>query len=164
MDELQEAMNEIRRLDFASLASRQTHHGQAGITARFCQLEPQAVEAAKTQKSQLWQQGKQHRVWLPQRCLNCWWTWLHIAPTDSGLKRTLDLTPWTGMPQDMLDSHTLEGKVSNRGATMLSGHYSKHLALSRLVEAHGWEWVREEVHSAPKARSRGFDEQADLFR
>lgn len=149
VDELQEAMAEIRRLDFGALCSRETHHGRAGLTARFCQLKDRALAAAQTDQRRLWAKGKELGIWLPRRCLNCFWTWLHIHPTDSGKRRVLDSSPWRGMPAPMVDSHTYEGKVANVGATILSGHYHKHLELSQLVGAHGWEWVRQQVHSKP---------------
>jgi hypothetical protein len=152
VDEFQEAMAEIRRLDFEALCSRETHHGRAGITAQFYAVREQAMAAAGTEQSRLWAEGRRLKVWLPRRCLNCFWTWLHLHPTDSCKRRSLDNAPWRGMPAPMVDSHTLEGKRSNVGATILSGHYKKHLELSELVAAHGWDWVRAKVHSGPKVQ------------
>jgi hypothetical protein len=86
--------------------------------------------------------------------------------TDSeaaGKRRTLDTTEWKGMPPEMLDSHTYEGKVAGTGASLLSGHYHKHLEVSQLVEAHGWEWIRAKVHSRGVFQPHKHESQAGLF-
>jgi hypothetical protein len=61
----------------------------------------------------------------------------------------------------MLDCHTREGRGI---VTLLSGHYDKHLELSGLVEAHGWNWIRANVHEAPKAKPTQFEVQMRRFR
>ena len=161
--ELPDVMQDIRTLNYDNLCRRQTHHGRPGLTARFCELEPLAVEQANNHKPELWAAGKAHHIWLPLRSLNCWWTWLEMAPTDKGKTRRLDRTPWQGMPPAMIDSHTMEGKIRKVGATILSGHYHKHLELSVLVQDHGWEHIREIVHGAPRTERARNLETGELF-
>jgi len=35
-----------------------------------------------------------------------------------------------------------------QGITLLSGHYSQHRELGRLVQEKGWGWIREQVHNS----------------
>ena len=62
------------------------------------------------------------------------------------LKRSLDPTPWSGMPPAVLDKHTPEGRKFRTRITVLSGSYENHRRLGELVGNHGWEGVRVEVH------------------
>ncbi len=162
INELPQVLEEVRRLDFVALCERETHHGR-GLTPRFCELAPEAKAAAQNKVGELFDAGKRHNIWLSKRALNVWWTWLEMAPLDTGRKRIPDMTEWSGMPRAVVDAHTFEGKVADVGATILSGHYHKHLELSQHVEAHGWEWVREQVHSGPKFASRQPNFTPDLF-
>jgi hypothetical protein len=145
--ELGQVMAEVKGHDYASLCARATHHTR-GYTAEFCRLEGQAVAAAEQRKPELWAQGRRFGVWLPQRSLNCWFTWLALRPTDAGKIRTIDVTPWTGMPEAMLDGHTPEGCKAGRQITLLSGHYENHLRLAQLVERVGWAEVRKRTHGS----------------
>ena len=163
VNEIQATMSEVMQRNYSALCARQTHHGRPGITERFCQLEPRAVHAAEHQYKRLWAFAKERNIWIPIRALNCWWTWLHIAPTDSGVRRSIDNSPWLGMPIEMIDSHTREGKARGVNTTLLSGHYHKHLELSQIVQAHGWEYVRNIVHSRTPEPEQRTLQTGDLF-
>lgn len=146
VSELAEVMAEVRRLDYAALCSRQTHHGR-GHTPEFCRLEPEAVAAAQNRKGELWAQARAYGLWLPRRALNCFWTWLAIRPQDAGQRRATDETGWQGIPLAVLDGHTLEGKRAGRVVTVLSGHYDNHATLAERVAREGWRGIRAETHA-----------------
>jgi hypothetical protein len=79
-------------------------------------------------------------------------------PMDAGIKRTLDTTPWTGMPEVMLDGHTPEGKAAGRQITLLSGHYENHLRLAQVLDTLGWEELRRRAHqpiALPRVNPQG---------
>jgi hypothetical protein len=159
--ELQECLDEIAAKDYDALCSRQTHHAR-GYTSEFCNLEDEAVSAAQSQKSDLWAEARKYNLWLPPRSLNCFYTWLRLRPVDAGAKREIDDALLTGMPKAMADGHTVEGKALGAKVTVLSGHYSQHQALSKLVERGGWGEVRRQVHAnnlqSPQA---GIDDPRD---
>jgi hypothetical protein len=145
--ELQDCLGEIATKDYDALCQRATHHSR-GYTQQFFDLEDEAVSAAQTQKPYLWSKGKEYGLWLPPRSLNCFYTFLRLQPMDAGVQRPLDLSPWVGMPEAMVDGHTPEGRKAGVKDTLLSGSYSQHLALSQRVERDaGWDGIRAEVHS-----------------
>lgn len=143
--ELADAVREVNQQDYRALARRETHHGR-GWTDRFCELEHEAVTAASDAPQALYMEAKRLGLWLPKRALNCFYTWLQLAPDDPGIRREPDLAPWQGIPAAMLDGHTREGKSAGTAVTVLSGFYASHRKLARLVEAEGWEGVRQRVH------------------
>jgi hypothetical protein len=143
--ELASCVREALILDYDALCARETHHAR-GHTPRFCALEAEACGAAKTDPNTIYASAKSRNVSLPPRALNVWYTWERMLPQDAGIKRSLDPTPWTGMPAAMLDNHTLEGRRRRTEKTILSGHYDQHLRLSEIVGAHGWDHVRALVH------------------
>ena len=145
IDELSQVIAEVKWRQFEKLCRRQTHHGR-GYTGRFCELEAEAVHAAEHRKAELWAAARERKLWLPPRSLNCWYTWLIIQPADAGQERTIDATPWAGMPTAILDGHTYEGKETGRKQTILSGHYEQHLRIAGIVAGEGWEPIRREVH------------------
>jgi hypothetical protein len=61
MCELEFVLGEVRRLDYEALCSRQTHHGR-GYTARFCELEEQAVRVASTHPWDIKESGRSFGV------------------------------------------------------------------------------------------------------
>jgi hypothetical protein len=160
--ELAKVMVEVKARDWPALCIRQTHHGR-GYTQRFCELEPIAVSAAENEKGKLWAAAREYKLWLPNRALNCWWTWLEIGPQDSGVLREPDGSPWAGMPAAMLDGHTYEGRRARTPITVLSGHYCNHLSLSQLVAKGGWQAVRTLVHLGGLGESRCHAMQGRLF-
>lgn len=145
-EELQEAMDEVNRFDFEALCARETHHGQ-GLAGRFCDLEDDAVYAARNHKPEIWSAAKKYGIWLPPRAMNVFYTWHWLSNEIRGGKREIDRTPWTGIPKVMADSHTYEGKKIGQGITLLSGHYSQHRRIGILVQEKGWQWVRDKVHN-----------------
>lgn len=146
-EELQEAIGEVYRFDFEALCSRETHHGQ-GLADRFCDLEDDAVYAARNHKEEIWAAARKYGIWLPPRALNVFYTWHWLRNEIRGGRREIDRTPWTGIPKVMADSHTYEGKKMRQGITLLSGHYSQHRKIGRLVQEKGWGWIREQVHNS----------------
>jgi hypothetical protein len=70
-----------------------------------------------------------------------------MAPSDAGVTRSVDRSPFLGIPAAMADKHTLEGKRLGTYGTVLSGFYEQHAAIARRVAAEGWGPLREEVHA-----------------
>ena len=144
--ELEEAAAEVLRGDVWSLCMRQTHHAREGLTAAFCSLEKEAVHEAAVDGGGI-RAEVGLRVFLPPRSLNCAWTWLRLRGlVVPGASRDPDLTPWTGMPEAMADSHTEEGRAARRYRTVLSGSYDQHARLAEMVQRGGWASVRRAVH------------------
>lgn len=144
--ELHDCLLEIRSKNYDSLCSRETHHGR-GFTEAFCALETEACAAALAERERLLQQAYALGVQLPPRALNCFYTWLKIAPQDSNVKRSLDDVAWTGVPLAIADGHTYEGKVRGTLETLLSGTYSNHTVLGKRVMKEGWSQIRRSTHS-----------------
>ncbi len=84
---------------------------------------------------------------LPPRSLNCFYTWLKLAPRDVNVRHGLDDTPWAGMPRVMADGHTYEGTKLGTRVTLLSGHYHNHALLGGRVMKEGWSLIRNETHA-----------------
>lgn len=132
--------------DYESLSRWETHHGR-GYSEAFCDLEEQAVAAAREKGGEIFPHARKLGIWIPPRALNCFWTWLELEPEREGT-RDIDPRPFDGIPRAMADGHTYEGKHLGVDVTVLSGHYRQHRRLGRRVrEDGGWESVREEVHA-----------------
>ena len=144
--ELADSIDEIKVKNYVALCSRETHHGR-GLTGAFCSLEKEAVAAASEKRAEISAQGKNWNIWLPPRSLNCFYTWLKLAPDDANVRRGPDDTPWDGMPRAMADGHTYEGCRLGTPITLLSGHYHNHAALGERVRKEGWNLIRREVHA-----------------
>lgn len=161
-EELQEAIGEVYRFDFEALCSRETHHGQ-GLADMFCDLEDEAVYAARNHKEEIWAAAGKYGIWLPPRALNVFYTWHWLRNEIRGGKREIDPTPFTGIPKVMADSHTYEGKKMRQGITLLSGHYSQHRKIGRLVQEKGWGWIREQAHGSGVLEVQGGNVQMSIF-
>ena len=161
-EELQEAMDEVNRFDFEALCSRETHHGQ-GLADRFCDLEDEAVYAARNYKPDIWAAAKKYGIWIPPRALNVFYTWHWLRNEIRGGRREIDRTPWTGIPKVMADSHTYEGRKMGQGITLLSGHYSQHREIGRLVQEKGWQWIRDQVHKSGVFEVEGIPKQTSIL-
>ena len=161
-EELQEAMDEVNRFDFEALCARETHHGQ-GLADRFCDLEDEAVYAARNCKPDIWAMANKYGIWIPPRAMNVFYTWHWLRNEIRGGKREIDRTPWTGIPKVMADSHTYEGKKMGQGITLLSGHYSQHREIGRLVQEKGWQWVREQVHNSGVFETEDIPKQTSIL-
>jgi hypothetical protein len=138
-------LDEVGSLDLEALCARETHHGR-GYTEAFCDLEHQAIEAARTRPEELYAAGQRFGLCLPRRSLNCFYTWMNLHPKDTGVRRPLDDAPWNGMPKVMLDGHTLEGKRLGQRVGLLSGHYEQHRVIGQRVMREGWDPIRAEAH------------------
>lgn len=136
--ELADCIAEVKVRNYAALCSHETHHGR-GLTEAFCALENEAVAAASEKRAEISAQGKNWNIWLPPRSLNCFYTWLKLAPDDVNVRRGLDDTPWAGVPSAMADGHTYEGCRLGTRITLLSGHYHNHAALGKRVMREGRE-------------------------
>jgi len=161
-EELQEAIGEVYRFDFEALCSRETHHGQ-GLADRFCDLEDDAVYAARNHKAEIWAAAKKYGIWIPPRAMNVFYTWHWLRNEIRGGKREIDPTPFTGIPKVMADSHTYEGKKMRQGITLLSGHYSQHRKIGQLVQEKGWGWIREQVHGSGVLEVQGGNAQMSIL-
>jgi hypothetical protein len=137
--------DEVSSLDLEALCARETHHGR-GYTEAFCNLERQAIEAARTKPEELYAAGQRLGLSLPRRSLNCFYTWMSLQPNDTGVQRRLDDAPWRGMPKVVLDGHTLEGKHLGQRVALLSGHYEQHRVIGQRVMKEGWGPIRAETH------------------
>jgi hypothetical protein len=145
MAEIGMTLDEVSSLDLEALCARETHHGR-GYTEAFCDLEHQAIEAARTKPAELYAAGQRFELSLPRRSLNCFYTWMNLQPNDTGVMRRLDGAPWRGMPKVVLDGHTLEGKRLGQRVALLSGHYQQHRVIGQRVMREGWGPIRAEAH------------------
>lgn len=130
--------------EYERLCRWETHHGR-GYTDRFCDLEDEAVRAARQRGVEIFPRARELGIWIPPRALNCFWTWLKVEPSRGGT-REIDPRPFEVIPRAMADGHTYEGKHLNQKVTVLSGHYQQHRSLGRRVLEEGWSRIREEVH------------------
>lgn len=145
MADLRMTHGEVTSLNLEALCARETHHGR-GFTGAFCDLEHQAVEAAKTRPGEISAAAQRFDLHLPRRSLNCFYTWMNLQPKDSGILRRLDLATWRGMPKVVLDGHTFEGRRVSQQVTLLSGHYQQHRVIGERVMREGWDSIRAEAH------------------
>jgi hypothetical protein len=143
--ELDQTNVDVMSLDLRPLCERETHHGR-GYTDAFCDLEHEAVEAARTKQEAIYAAARELNVRLPSRSLNCFYTWTRLRPNDTGVRRTLDEAPWRGMPKVMLDGHTPEGRRLGERVGLLSGNYEQHRVIGQRVMREGWEPIRAEAH------------------
>lgn len=162
IEDLERVFAEARALDFPALCRHQTHHAR-GYTPEFCRLEEPATRAAATERPAIWAEARKRGLWLPNRALNTFWTWLEIRPTDAGVRRRVDKAPWAGMPPAILDGHTYEGRRDRVVATVLSGDYNTHGELGKRVRRHGWGPIRREVHAEAIVKGRAHAKQNRLF-
>jgi hypothetical protein len=154
--EMDGANAEVRALDFEALCARETHHGR-GYTDAFCDLEHEAVEAARNEQEAIYAAARGLNLLLPPRSLNCFYTWIRLRPNDTGVRRKLDDALWRGMPKAMLDGHTLEGKWLGQRVGFLSGDYAQHRVIGQRVMREGWDPIRAEAHeeiAEPTGRTR----------
>lgn len=147
MCKLDYVMSLAKSFDFGGLCRVETHHGR-GLTDEFCDMESEAVDAARTRREEIWAHAKGRKVWLPIRSLNCYYTWMRMSPSDGLVLRDADPTEWAGMPAVMLDGHTYEGKGMGSRTTILSGSYQQHRRIGDEVVRDGWGGIREAVHKS----------------
>ena len=158
--ELEMEYQEIRRQDYEALCAHETHHGR-GYAPVFFNMAGEAMANRMLATNFTAQIAQETSLkWINPRVFNCVYTWGRIAPKDEGVLRDPFHHPFTGVPMSVVDSHTLEGKRSGAGMTILSGHYENHLRLHR-VFTEGWGWVRDQVAAEPvyKVRAKPVEEQ-----
>lgn len=147
--ELDNCILEIKSGNYKSLCERNTHHGR-GYTDAFCDLENEAVEKGRSEGYELMKevQNNSSLRWLNPRVFNCLYTWMKIKPNDENSKRAIMTHQFSGMPECILDGHTYEGKCSGRRIGLLSGHYSQHREIGKLVSFVGhWGIIRKKFLS-----------------
>jgi hypothetical protein len=143
--ELDRTRLDVMSFDLRSLCERETHHGR-GYTEAVCDLEREAVDAARSNQEAIYAAAGEFNLRLPSRSLNCFYTWMKLRPDDPGVRRTLDEAPWRGMPQVVLDGHTPEGKRVGQRVGLLSGSYEQHRVIGQRVMKEGWGPIRAEAH------------------
>lgn len=144
-DDVDAVLEAVNANDYERLCRWETHHGR-GYTDAFCDLEEEAVAAARKRRGAIFGKARELDIWVPPRALNCLWTWMELAPSRGG-KRDVDPRPFEAVPRAMADGHTYEGQILDQEVTVLSGHYRQHRTLGKRVSAEGWSGLREEVHS-----------------
>jgi hypothetical protein len=141
---ISEAVTYIEQQDWEALCSIETHHGR-GFTEAFCDLEKEAVANGRKEGYELMEIVKRNTnlQWLNPRIFNCLYTWFKINPLDARKTRdTMDM-PFTGIPNNVLDAHTYEGKIRKTSVLLLSGHYHNHRAIGKEVMTNGWDNIRD---------------------
>lgn len=144
-DEIEPVLEAVAENDYERLCRWETHHGR-GLSDAFCDLEDEAVAAARDQRGAIFGMARELDIWIPPRALNCLWTWMELKPSRGGT-REIDPRPFKTIPRAVADGHTYEGKYADREVTLLSGHYRNHRALGERVAMDGWSGIREEVHA-----------------
>jgi hypothetical protein len=153
MEELDECVNEINRFDFHALCSRETHHGRNHSEA-FCDLENEACTTGKLKGPSIVAEIARNTQlkFITPRVYNCLYTWWKINPTDGGVMRPVLDHPFTGIPKNILDGHTKEGREARTYVLLLSGHYANHRLIGqRVMKEGGWSKIREEFINDPIA-------------
>lgn len=144
-DEIHEVLEAVEEHDYERLCAWETHHSRR-YTEAFCNLEEEAMAAARNRRREMFPRVRELDIWLPPRAFNVFYTWLKLQPKQGG-RREVDERPFDRMPRAMADGHTYEGKYLDQEMTVLSGHYHQHRRLGHRVQEEGWESVREEVHA-----------------
>lgn len=143
--ELNDAYTEILHHDYMNLCSRETHHGRA-YTNQFCDMADEACGVGVTWGEKIVVGVKENTDlrWINPRVYNCLYTWWKIDPQDKGVLRQPLIHKFEGIPANVLDSHTYEGKKAGRKICLLSGHYENHRAIGERVMREGWGGLRKE--------------------
>jgi hypothetical protein len=143
--DLNECYIDILNQDWQSLCERNTLHGR-GYAQPFFDYAEEACSTGKLQGDSITREIRQKTQisWINPRVYNCLWTWYVIKPEPKEFVRTILDHEWQGMPKNVLDGHTYEGKRMGLDCTLLSGHYENHLAIGNRVMLEGWEPIRQE--------------------
>jgi len=145
---MEEILDIIEKRKWSLLCEYDTHHGR-GYTAAFCDLEKEAVGAARDQEKVEKMRAEcleRYGFYLTPRMANVYYTWRKIHPTREGW-RTVDKREYIGMPAVVLDCHTYEGKRAGKDCLLASGHYHQHKKISEMVLRDGWDKFRELFHT-----------------
>jgi hypothetical protein len=145
--DLDSAFEEIKNKDWYALCSRNTLHGR-GYAQEFVDMERDACSFGYKQGDMILNEirSRTKMTWINPRVYNCLYTWYTIKPraTEENYFREVLVHEWEGMPQNILDGHTYEGKCKKLDMCLLSGHYENHQVIGERVMAEGWEGIREE--------------------
>lgn len=160
--DLEECYQEIKNQDWEALCSRNTLHGR-GYGPLFCQMEEEACSSDIK-----FNEGIVHAIrsntsltWINPRVYNCLYTWYKINPTGDNYYRIPFHSEWKGMPKNVLDSHTYEGRRMGQKVMLLSGHYENHLKIAERVMIEGWDRLRQEFINDEIATPK--EQQPKLF-
>jgi hypothetical protein len=137
--DLDETYREIMNGDWMALCSRNTLHGRGYAQAFFDDAEYACSEGKKL-GDQITREIRSRTsiTWINPRVYNCLYSWYAIKPQANGrFYREPLFHEWVGMPKNILDAHTYEGKKINAGMTLLSGSYENHLAIGNRVMQDG---------------------------
>jgi len=143
--ELNRCVNEIINGQYEKICQRETHHG-LNYTEEFCALEKEACDPANTIGVDQWIIRNTDLTWVNKRVNNCIYTWRKIAPNHKLTLRPILEKEFVGMPLNVLDGHTFEGRRMKRDMCLLSGHYENHLTISNRVQREGWEQLQLEFY------------------
>lgn len=93
---------------------------------------------------------------IQSRMCGDFWTWYNIKSKikETGV-REIDRTPWAGIPPDILDMHTIEGKRMKTNVTLLSGTNDGHIKFAQMVQKFGWDGVRKIIHDKKPYKVEG---------
>jgi hypothetical protein len=145
--DLDETYLEIRNGEWEKLCSRNTLHGR-GYAQQFFDM---AEEACQKELNLQFNEGIVRAIrsntslsWINPRVYNCLYTWYKINPEPRNYEREPLISEWKGMPKNILDGHTFEGKRMKSEITLLSGHYENHLEIGNRVMVEGWNPLRQE--------------------
>jgi len=151
----EDLLPEIQRLvwtaNWDELCTYDTHHGRGStrlIETTFQQKYESYCEDERN-RPELEALADIYRFKKPQaRIYGDLITWHNLKNELPEMKmRSIDTHPWRGVPIDVLDRHTSEGKRAKRLDTILSGSVEGHLMLADAVQKHGWEVVRDHIHA-----------------
>ena len=144
VQDIEDCLKAIAAKDWRKYLSYDTHHGR-GYSDAFAELKDEANKMAKTAPSESVANAKRVYPYLPDlppRAMNVLYVWAKIQPDHGGF-RTVDMTPFRGIPVSCCDKHTTEGY--SRGYTWLSGSWENHRALGKLVQERGWSCVQKRL-------------------
>lgn len=145
MLELNNCYINILTKNYSKLCSINTLHGR-GYAIKFFEMADEAIAASKGEAYGIAKiiTSKTSINWINPRVYNCVYTWYKIDPSKDNYTRDPLYSNWVGMPINILDEHTYEGKKAGRKITLLSGHYENHLKIGERVMKEGWEHIRTE--------------------
>lgn len=146
--EIWAAIDMANRGDYAGLLSIDPHHGK-GLSETYCNYHPTSDEYWYNNREFIFEKLKENLpgLYVPTNSLGNALNWMvhkHLIPQKS---RTLDETPFRGIPPAFADQHTPEGWERKTPFTLLCGHPKSHRMLGSQVQKIGWDGIRRQVHS-----------------
>lgn len=153
---IDQAIDFIEKEDYVSLCRIATHHTRGfynyGDWIWYVDLFVKWKDLSFQHEKESWRMLQYLRSntnigYVTPRVLCCIWLWFKINPQNGGERSILD-KPYTGMPNNVMDMHTYEGKVKGQKLTLLSGLWENHLKFGeRMRTEEGLENLREEFLS-----------------